>query len=265
MRTASVALVLSILAFAPSGFGQEPAAAKKDSDPAVVAKIKEIQTAILDPKASKDDAAINQIKQVFEQRETLGAKDRDAFVAVLGDVFFKAKARTPDKSAIYVTSAKALEYFGNKGAKVLVKAYDDEKFSKADWLDLRSKLLVGIGKTKDEAQVHFLIDRVVRTTDDPLIRAAGEAVGYFEASPGKIRWDICKEMIKRYNEIFNASRSTVDPSNVAAKTGRERIAAIADTWNTSLSKLTRQADIREADKWLHWWNKNKDSDWNKLK
>lgn len=252
--------------FAPAQVG---AAAKKDRDPEVVKLLKDLNDAVMDKKSARDEAAINLIDKLLTAAQAEGAnemlpKDKEAFVAALGDIFFKAKAREAEHKAIYETTSLALGRLGPAGGKILQRAFDDDKFSKKEWLELRGKFLQQMGRTKDEAVIPFLVQRVVRDTNDPILKAAGEALGNFDATQGKVRRDICKEMIKRLNEVHNQADKGVDPGDAQAKASRDTRAAILNPWNETLGKLTKQ-NFRAAPEWLHWWNKNKDADWDAKK
>lgn len=248
---------------------QTPAAAKRDRDPEVVKLLKDLNEAIMDKKMARDSAAQNLIDKLLtaaqaEAPKDMVPKDKDALVAGLSDVYFKALQRKPEQKAIYETVAFALGKLGAPGAKVLKAAYTDERFKDRDWVDLRAKFLDFIGRTKDESMIQFLVERAVRESFDPLLKAAGGALGNFDGSSGKVRKDICKELIKKFNEVHNSADKSVDAGDAQAKASRDTRAAILDSWNETLGKLTKQS-FNKAPEWLHWWNKNKDLDWEKKK
>ena len=258
----SVVLIL----LAPGALlAQVPAdAPKKPAESGIAIQLKELNDAVMDRKVAHDEAAINIIDKLLSGAETLPAKDKEAFIAALSDIFTKAKAREPEKKGLYVAAATALSRFGAQGAAVLVKAFGDEKFAKKEWLDMRGDILRNLGKTKDETQVKFLAERITRSTDDAILKAAGEALGNYDDRPVGVRKEICKEMITKYNGIANQANSSVDPGNVQAKASRDTLAVVTDPWNTTLGKLTKQ-EFRSAPEWQKWWNKNKAADWDKLK
>ena len=258
----SIVLSLALTGWCGVLAAQVPADAKKPADD-VASQIKALHDAVMDKKSERDDAATAIIDKLLSASETMAAKDKDAFIAALGDIYTKAKPRPPEKNALYLTAAVTLSRLGAPGAKVLLKAFGDEKFKKKEWVDLRARFLTSIGKTKDDSQITFLVERAVRDPDDPILKAAGEALGNFADKPGTVRRDIVKELVKKYNDVAN-SASNVDPGNVQAKASRDTLAVISDAWNETLGKLTKQ-EIRSAPEWQRWWNKNKDADWDKLK
>jgi hypothetical protein len=244
-----------------------PAAGKKDRDPAVEKDLKELNDAVMDRKTARDDAAGAIIDKLLAKvkaapPDDMAPKDKDAFLVVLRDIYTKTKPREPEKRLIYEQAAFACEYLGASGAKVLKDAYAEDRFSKRDWLEQRASFLRHIGKTKDEKMIEFLTEIAVRSTDDPLLKAAGEALGNYEGIPLAKRKPIVKEMIKKLNEVHNSADKSVDPGDMQAKASRDTRSAILNPWNETLGKLTHQ-QIQTAPEWNHWYNKNKEGDWDK--
>ena len=56
------------------------------------------------------------------------------------------------------------------------------------------------------------------------------------------------------------ARVEIDPANIEAQNARDRLAAISDKWNGTLSKMTGQ-DLRNFPDWNAWYQKNKNLDW----
>lgn len=250
-------MVGSVLAQAPSA---------KDRDPAVEKQLKELSEAIMDKKAARDGDATKIIDELLTKAQApapneMSPKDKEAFVKGLDEIFTRAKPRELEKKVIYDTATLALQHLPG-GSKVLQKAFHEERFSKKEWLDTRAKIINALGKTKDESMVEFLVKLVVRDTNDPILKAAGEALGNYDGAPGKVKKEIAEKMIKRLNSVSNQADASVDPNDAQAKASRDTRAVILDPWCETLGKLTRQ-QFRTAREWEHWYNKNKDSDWEK--
>lgn len=258
-------LALALFAALAPAQGKTDDAAKKGAD--LPSRIKAFQEAIFDKKLAKDEDAIQMIdafvKDATAESPAMAAKEKDAVAAAIGDVFFKAKQREKERSGIYTAAAAGLGQLGPSGAKVLVRAFEDPKFRKKEWVDLRASLLREVGKTKDDAQVRFLVERATRDKDDEVLKAAGEALGNYAGAKLPVRREIAKELINKYNEIHNGANANVDPNDPMVKARRDSLAAITDPWNTTLAKLTGQNDLRQAPEWLRWWNKNKDENWDR--
>ena len=243
---------------------QAPAA--KDRDPAVEKQLKELNEAVMDRKTARDADAIKMIDELLMKAQPgapteMSPKDKEAFVKGLEAIFTKTKPRELEKKNLYEAAAQALQRLPG-GAKSLQKAFNEDRFSKKEWLDTRAKLLLSIGKTKDESMVEFLMQLVVRDTNDPILKAAGEALGNYDQTAAKVRKEIVKDMVKRLNSVSNQADQSVDPNDAQAKASRDTRAMILDPWCETLGKLTHQ-QFRAPREWEQWWNKNKDADWDK--
>lgn len=236
---------------------------KPKPDPEVAKMLDDLKDAVLDRKMEHDAEAGQLIdKLCIKLQAGMIEKDQDAFAKGLDLVFSRGKVREPDKIQLYSAAAAALGQLGDKGAKPLMEAYKSAHFpDKTEWVPLREQLLKALGrtKTKDDKAIKFLIDEARRAVEPALMAAAGEALGNFEDAEPKLRKDIVKNLLIRYGEIDSKSR-VLDPANIEAQNARDRLAAISDKWNTTLSKMTRQ-DFRNYPDWNGWYNKNKDGDW----
>src|SRR5262245_54067830 len=94
--------------------GPLPAQAK-DRDPAVEKQLKEPSEAIMDKKTARDGDAIKIIDELLTKAQApapneMSAKDKEAFVKGLEEIFTKAKPRELEKKGIYDTATLALQH-----------------------------------------------------------------------------------------------------------------------------------------------------------
>ena len=183
---ASLATVLFALALAQPASAQK--AEKLPADPDVPVKLKELAEVAKDRKFTRDAAGI-EIIDVLIQKQDKGLNDKDQKQVVKGldSVLNKGRLRPAEKSQLYNTAAIALGRFGKDGAKPLKAAYEKKRFpNRPEWVPLREKLLVNIGKTKDESAVKFLLDEARRSPEAAL--QAARAVGYRGAGTVEFLW-----------------------------------------------------------------------------
>lgn len=241
---------------------------KPKPDPEVKEKLEELEDAANDRKMEKDAEAVAIIDELLQKYEAgMHEKDVKSFLRELQKVLSpsRARLRPPESIALYKTAAVALGQMGEEGARVLKSVYDGKRIpDKAEWVPLREVLLVQVGKTEDLGMVKFLIEEARRAHESALMAAAGEALGNFADAPQKVRKDIVEQLLIRYGEVDAKSRDSLDPNNLQAQNAQDRLAAISDKWNTTLSKLTGQ-NFRSLPEWQEWWNDNKNKDWDKDK
>jgi hypothetical protein len=258
MKRSSLVLVLAAIACA-----QEPATAKKP-DGKLAADIKKFNECLQDKKFARDAEAVTILDQSLHQAyEAATDKDKAEIVKALAKVW-EAKQRPPDQKALYNATAATLGRMGKEGGKVLVKTYEGGKFKDKEWISLRADMLRNLGKCKDEANIKFLTERARRDIDDPIMAAAGEALGNYEGSSQAVRKEIVKELLIKYGEVHGGSKKNLDPGDLEVARFKATLQAISEPWNTALGRLTGQ-NFREADEWRDWWNKNKAEDWDKNK
>jgi hypothetical protein len=240
---------------------QEDPAKPQKPDKEVADKLAELKKIVADKKFERDAEGATIIEALFVKlRAGVHDKDRDALADGMEGVLMTGKVRDPGNLSLYRVAATLLGELGPDGAPILRKAYDNKRFpEKPEWVPLREILLKGIGKTKDEKSVKFLIDEARRAPESALMKAAGEALGNFEGSNQKIRDEIVKGLLTRYGELDSRSRQ-IDPGDIEAQNARDYLAAISDPWNTTLSKLTRQ-NFRSYPDWQDWYNKHKNEEW----
>lgn len=240
-------------------------AQKKKPDPNVAINLKKLKTAVGDRKGERDTEATGTIDTLLQGYDSMVKKDKSSVRKALDKILTSPRVRRkPDQKAIYVACATALGRMGADGSKVLVKAFGHAKFKKSsgeeNWVDLRAVFVKQIGNTKDPKQIKFLTERALRDPNDPIMAAAGRALGAFEDATEKVRKSIGEDLIKKFGEIDARSRASLDPGDAQVKRDKERLAAISEPWNETLQKLTRQ-NFRTAEEWMRFWNKNKAKSW----
>ena len=259
LRKTLTAAIAGVVLTASLAGAQEDASAQKPKkqDPEVKVALKEFDTFIKDKKMKKDGEAVAIIDTMLTKaRDGMHPKDEKAFVTSL-QKGLNGKLRDPEQISLYQASALALGELGPVGAKVLKKAYNSKKFpEKPPWVPLRAIFLENVGKTKDEAQISFLVEEARRAHEEVLMAAAGAALGNFAESKVKKRQEIVTDLLIRYGEVHGKAESSIDTGNVEAQNARDRLSTIQDKWNDTLSKLTRQ-DFRSFPEWQSWWNDNK--------
>jgi hypothetical protein len=259
VRAPSTLLTLVLLLPAQA---QDEAAAKK-VDPEVPGLVQKLKEAVNDRKLEKEESGREAIDKLHVKLQAgLGDKDKQMMVKALADVFTGGKVREHDKIGLYMAATAALGSCGADGCKALRDAFENkQRFpDKPDWVPLRESLLKFMGKTKDESNVKWLLDR--RQDKDPALQAAaGEALGNYDGSDQKVRKEIVEKMLITYGEI-DSKANKLDSADIEAQNARDRRAVISDKWNTTLQKLTHQ-NFREFREWQAWHQNNKSKDWGK--
>jgi len=242
----------------------DPAPAKPD--PAVKTKLDEFKKLIKDRKGAKDGEAIKIIDSVLSGFDKLHPKDKKDFAKALYEPLKNPRIkRKPTDARLFKVTVVALGKTGTVGSGYLKKAFQDKKrFGDKEWRSLRADMLKSVGKTKDLGQVKFLTDEARRNIEDTLMAAAGEALGEFAEADLKVRKQISKELIKKFANIYENANVNLDSGDLQRKTWEDRYKAVADPWNTTLKKLTKQ-NIRTPNEWQKFYNKNKAKNWDKLK
>lgn len=246
-----------ILGLAAAAVAQGPA-----PDPNLPAQFKQLKAYVKNAKMDEDLRAADLIEALVQNRDKRNEKDLDKIAESIGEVFKLGKLRPPDNSRLYEQAANSLALLGKRGAKALRDAVDNERFKDRDYAKLRGRLVTAIGKAGDDTQVDFLLEQALRSPDDPVIAAAGEALGNFaHIELPKLR-EVVKRMISRYGEwVMKATQADpTDPNapiDLEPQNARRTLAAVRDKWNTTLAKLTGQS-YSDAPEWQRWLNKTKD-------
>lgn len=265
LRTSAILLLVTVsLVSALPGQPEDKPPAKPD--PEVKAKLSEWQKLIKDRKGAKDAEAIQIIDGILTRYEKLHPKDKADFAKALYEPLKNPKVkREAADCRLYKASVVALGKTGTQGSAYLKSAFNDKKrFGDKEWLSLRADMLKSLGKTKDLKHVKFLTDEALRNIHDSLMAAAGEALGEFAEADLKIRKEICKELIKKFVNIYENANANLDTGSTLRTTWENRYKAVMDPWNTALKKLTKQ-HYRTPNDWQRFYNKNRDKNWDKLK
>ncbi len=259
---------LTILLLAAASALAAPIAAQeeppKKPDPEVKKQLEQFKEATTDKQRSRDEEAMNLVDKLTQRYESMHPKDQTAVQKAFYECLASSRVkRQPEHSRLFVAASAGLSTMGSDGAKLLVRAYNSNKFKKRDWVAMRAVMLRDIGKTKDPKQVNFLLERALRDHEDKIMQAAGQALGNYGDADQKIRKNVSKELIKMFNQVYNAAYANVDPNDPNVKRGREQLSAIQDPWNETLKRLTKQP-INSPPDWMTFWNKNKGKNWDKL-
>ncbi len=227
-------------------------------DPGLPDQLKELKSLVNDSKMANDFQAIGLIQKLTADVEHRNPKDKERLAKALGDVFRTGKVRPPEKDILYRETADALAKFAADGGKELAKAFEDKRHK--DNLPLLAHMLLALGRTKDEKQVELLTDTAVRSPDDELRAAAGEALGNYTELDLKVRRNTVKTLIREWGSLHQLA-TTADPTDPNApidmgpQNARRTLRAIEGKWNSTLQKLTGTSHSQFAE-WQRWLNKN---------
>lgn len=253
-----VSLAVALLALAAPTVAQKADKIPADAD--IPIKLKKLGQVAKDKKFERDAQGIQIIDVLIQkQQRGLNAKDQKSVVKALDSLLNKGRVRPANKVQIYNATTEALGRFGKNGAKALKSAYEKKRFpDKPEWVPLREKILVNIGRTKDEGMVKLLLNEARRSPEAALQAAAGKALGSFRESKQKIRRDIISGMIIKWGSLSEMASQL--GANVEAQNAKDRLAAISGPWTESMKALTGQ-DFDTFRKWQTWYNKNKNGKW----
>lgn len=254
----SLAAAALALALAQPAVAQKPA--KIPSDPDVEVQLKELKAVAKERKFARDAEGVQIIDVLIQKQEKgLNDKDQKSIVKGLDSLLNKSRLRPADRAQLYTAAAEALGRHGKDGAKALKTAYEKKRFpNKQVWVPLRERLLVNIGRTKDESMVKFLLDEARRSPEAALQAAAGKALGNYGESKQKLRREIVSGMIIKWGSLSEMGSQL--GANVEAQNAKDRLAAISGPWNDTMKALTGQ-DFDTFRKWQAWYNKNKNKKW----
>jgi hypothetical protein len=245
LRTSAI-LLLTTVFVTPALLAQPDPKPPAKPDPEVKAKLGEFKKLIKDRKGAKDGEAVQIIDGILPRFDKLHPKDKADFAKALYEPLKNPRIkRKAMDSNLFKASVVAL---GKTGTKLSLRAY----------------MLKSLGKTKDQQFVKFLIDEARKNIHDSLMAAAGEALGEFAEADLKVRKEICKELIKKFVNIYENANANLDTGSTLRTTWENRYKAVMDPWNTTLKKLTKQ-HYRTPNDWQRFYNKNKDKNWDKLK
>lgn len=211
---------------------------------------------IVKDRGEQDREAIELIDQtLIPEFKKSGPKDRAAIVKAL-DKCIKEKRKPNDEglpnNSLHLAAAEALGMMGPESVKPLIgwvghKQHDED-------LALQRKLILSLGKTKDEKAADTLLDLL--DNHQPQIQAAGaEALINYDGAEEKLRKRIFEDLLKTLMRV----RAVIDQDQNEI-IEHERWDIISGPIVSTLKRLSGQ-DINDAHDWQHWWNKNKKADW----
>jgi hypothetical protein len=243
--------------------GAQEGEAPAKPDPEVDKQIAQFKDAVNEKDRSRDDEAMNLIDKLTGAYATMHAKDQKNVRKTLEECLISTKVvRPPEHSGLFLAAASGLAKMAPEGTKVLVKAYSASKFDKNDWVPVRAELLKKVGETGEVEHVDFLVKAAMRDPNDLIKQAAGGALGNFHGAEQQVRKEVVGELVKMFNEVYNAAHANVDPNDPNVQRGKETLAAIQDSWNKTLQLLTKQSITSPPD-WQTFMNKSGKKDWDK--
>lgn len=237
-----------------------PPPAAPPVDPLLPTLLKDLKSMVANPKMEDDFRAIGLIQKLAADYAKMAPADQQKACKALGDVFKTGKVRPPDKPHLYQEASGALGQMGEDGAKELAKAVQDARVKDRDYAALRARMIVDLGKTKDEKQIEWLLEQARRSPSNDVMAAAGEALGNFTKLENKRRREVVKDLLNKYGEV-HAKATAPEPSDPKApidfspQNARETLAKIEGKWQATLRALTGQNFTNFAD-WQRWQNKN---------
>lgn len=231
-------------------------------DPGLPDRLRELDDMLEDRRMEQDFQAISVIQKLCADPAAHNPKDADRIVKALGQVFFTGRVRPPDKSVLYREAADALGKFGEDGARYLRKVLEHSRLKGREFAELRAHMLLALGRTQDLRQVEYLLERALRSPDDEVMAAAGEALGHYTDMPLKLRREVVKDLISRLGEWHMKATAieSTDPNapiDFTPQNARRTLDRIEGKWNATLTALTGERHTSAPD-WQHWYNKNKD-------
>ena len=206
-------------------------------------------------RGKEDEDAISVIDTLYQEFEKSGPKDRVAIVKELAKCFKarrKALADGVPDNRLHIACAVAFGGMGPESAKTLIGLIGHKDHR--DDIDLQFKLILSLGKTKDESGVKKL-QELLKHHLAQMQAAGAEALGYYRESDLKLRKEIFEELLKTV--MRTKAKWDSDPTDLMA---RDRYETVRGPIITSLQLLTK-VDEHDPDAWQRWWNKNKKKDW----
>lgn len=236
-------------------------------DPKIKEQLKEFSKLIKDREAAKDGDAIKIIDELSQKVDTMHKSDKRDYAKGLAEAVTSRRVkREPAQATLFEASIRLLGQTGDAGSAYLKKAFDAKKFTAAKdrklWLALRAQMLEHLGRTKDSKMIDFLTDTALREPEATLQAAAGKALRHYVEEKLAVRKDVCKELIKKLNEIWSKANANLDPGDLNVATAKKRMQTILDPWNETLQKLSKQHYRTPAD-WQRFYNKHKGDNWDK--
>lgn len=238
--------------------------AKPAPDPSIAINAAQLRSMVKTRSMDQDFLALNMVTALSTNFADKNPKDQKTALAALGDVFKLGPVRPADKCELYRVTADALGGCGPEAAATLRAAFEQERIKGRAYASLRAQIVLSIGKTKEVEQPQWLLEQALRSPDDEVAAASGEALGNYEQMPIKQAREVCKRLISRYGEVDMKAKQPVstnprDPIDFGPQNAAKTLQWIAGKWNATLQKLTGEKHESAPD-WTRWLNKNKDWD-----
>lgn len=252
-----VALPAAAAPLAPSP-GTSLSVQDDDEKPDRRPEIKELCNKLKDharARGKEDREAVATVDELVQEFPKSGPKDRASIVKEISNCF--KQKRRPNKEGVrdnqlFLASSVALGEMGPESVKVIStwighKDHDDD-------LEVQSRLILSLGKTKDEDAVKPLLDLL--SNHQPIVQAkTAEALANFTHLELKDRKEIFKEVLDQFTAI--KSRVDTDPNDTTA---RDRYDAVRAPMRSTLQAMSGQ-DFSQPSEWRSWWNNNKKKNW----
>lgn len=241
-----------------------PAQTTAKRNPEVAKRLKEFTVMVSDRKAPKDAEAKKIIDWAVGLYPNMHKSDQQYFAKEIGRTIRSPRiTRDTRNDGLYRAIITALGKAGTNGSRELVAAFDHRKFKGEDeWLTLRAFMLEHLGRTKDLRQVDFLLKVAMRDPVDALMASAGGALRHYGDAKLSLRKTIVKDLHRKFAEVYDNAHKNLDTGDTVRQTWERRHSVVADDWNSALQALTKQ-QLRGANAWTRFWNKNKDKNWDK--
>lgn len=229
--------------------------------PDLTKELKNLQSMVKDRKMAEDFLAISLIDRLSADPAKLTAKDQAKVAKGLAKVYRTGRLRPPDRLHLYQETADAMAKFGKNGSTLLLKAIETERIKGREYAGLRAYMIRALGRAKDEKQIDWLTKQALRSPDNAVMAAAGEALGNFTKMPLKTRRKLVKSLVGRLGELHMQSTALESsdpkaPIDLGPQNARRTLGQIRRPWNATLTTLTGQK-FSTAAQWQRWLNKNR--------
>jgi hypothetical protein len=254
---------LAILAAgAAQAGGKAPEA--PDKRPEVASMIEKLDKHV-DKHGAEDADAITLVGQLAGEFTKSGPKDKSSIVTAMGKCI-EAPRTEPKKGEfndkLAIAAADVLGQMGPESVATLI-TWIGNKNVRRD-IALQRQLVLSLGKTRDKEGIKTLT-LSLENKDAPVVAAAAEAIGEFGDAKLDVRKELFSSVLKNLMSAKNAkdaeSQSTGGPKGSIAT---ERYDTVAAPLMTTLHKLTKH-DESTPEGWEHWWNKNRQANWDSSK
>lgn len=229
--------------------------------PDLAKELKSLQSMVKDRKMGEDFLAISLIHRLCADPQKLDAKDQTKIAKGLAKVYRSGRVRPPDRLHLYQETADAMGKLGKNGSTLLLKAIDLERIKGREYAGLRAYMIRALGRAKDPRQIDWLSKQALRSPDNAVMAAAGEALGNYTDMPLKTRRKLVKSLVGRMGELHMQSTAMESsdpkaPIDLGPQNARRTLSQIKRPWNATLTTLTGQ-NFSTAAQWQRWLNKNR--------